>query len=136
VLTEHDPALTTTAAYVLGSVMLLPMAFIVAPFFPPPDLTSLAAWAVVAYQAFLGAVAHIWWYEGVKAVGPSRSAIFLNLQPMVGVLLAWLMLGERIVAAELAGAATVLAGVALTTWVPHADKAEATPPRTRSRQEF
>ncbi len=52
--------------------------------FPPaPDLGSPVAWAVVGYRAFLEAVAHVWWYEGVKAVGPSRLA---NVQPMVGVL--------------------------------------------------
>jgi drug/metabolite transporter (DMT)-like permease len=115
VLVEHEPALTTTAAYVLGSLMLLPMAFFMAPLFPAPDFTSPIAWAVVGYQAILGAIAHVWWYEGVKAVGPSRSAIFINLQPVVGVFLAWIMLGERVQAAELVGGAAVLAGVALTT---------------------
>ncbi|HYB41396.1 MAG TPA: DMT family transporter [Candidatus Methylomirabilis sp.] len=118
VLIEHDPALATTAAYVLGSLMLLPMAFVTAPFFPSPDLASPVAWGVVAYQAFLGAVAHIWWYEAVKEVGPSRSAIFMNLQPVVGILLAWLMLGERITTVEVIGTGAVLAGVALTTRPP------------------
>ena len=51
----------------------------------------------------------------MKEVGASRSAIFMNLQPIVGVLLTGLMLGERIGAAELAGGAAVLGGVALTT---------------------
>jgi len=115
VLAVHSPELATTAAYVLGSLMLLPMAFIMAPFFRSPDFASPVAWAVVGYQAFLGAVAHIWWYKGVKAVGPSRSAIFMNLQPVVGVLLAWVMLDERIEAAELIGGIAVLAGVGLTT---------------------
>ncbi len=120
VLTVHSPAVATTAAYILGSLMLAPMAFLAAPFFPAPDLRSPVAWAVVAYQAFLGAIAHVWWYEGVKAVGPSRSAIFMNLQPMVGVLLAWAMLGETIEWPEVAGGAAVLLGVALTTRQPAA----------------
>ncbi len=103
VLAEHDAAVATTAAYALGSLMLLPLPFITAPLFPRPDLTSVAAWAVVTYQAFLGAIAHVWWYRAVKEVGASRSAIFMNLQPIVGVLLAWALLGERVGAAELAG---------------------------------
>jgi drug/metabolite transporter (DMT)-like permease len=115
VLAEHDAAVATTAAYALGSLMLLPLPFITAPLFPRPDLTSGAAWAVVIYQAFLGAIAHVWWYRAVKEVGASRSAIFMNLQPVVGVLLAWALLGERVGAAELAGGAAVLGGVALTT---------------------
>jgi drug/metabolite transporter (DMT)-like permease len=120
VLAVHSAAVATTAAYVLGSLMLLPLAVLSAPWFPPPDLASPVAWAVVLYQAILGAVAHVYWYEGVKSVGPSRSAIFMNLQPVVGVLLAWAMLGERVGAVQLLGGAAVLAGVALTTRQPPA----------------
>jgi drug/metabolite transporter (DMT)-like permease len=115
VLAEFEPMLATTAAYVLGSLMLWPMAVVLAPLFPSPHLGSLSAWAVVGYQAFLGAIAHVWWYEGVRAVGASRSAVFLNLQPVVGVLLAWMMLGERVQTAALIGGVLVLAGVGMTT---------------------
>jgi drug/metabolite transporter (DMT)-like permease len=48
-------------------------------------------------------------------VGPSRSAVFLNLQPVIGVLLAWIMLGERVGITGVLGGAAVLGGVALTT---------------------
>ena len=120
VLTVHSPAVATTASYILGSAMLLPMTLVAAPFFPRPDFTSRIAWLVVLYQALLGAVAHVWWYEGVKAVGPSRAAVFLNLQPIVGVLLAWVMVGETIEWPEVGGGALVLLGVALTTRAPAA----------------
>jgi drug/metabolite transporter (DMT)-like permease len=118
VLAVHSPAVATTASYILGSAMLLPMALVAAPFFPRPDFTARTAWLVVLYQAFLGAVAHVWWYEGVKAVGPSRAAIFMNLQPVVGVLLAWAMLHEAVEWPEIGGGALVLLGVALTTQAP------------------
>ena len=65
--------------------------------------------------SILGSIAHIWWYEAVHAVGPSRSAVFMNLQPVAGVLLAWAMLGERITVSGVLGGAAVLVGVALTT---------------------
>jgi len=84
----------------------------------------VVAWTVVLYQAILGSVAHVWWYEAVHLVGPSRAAVFLNLQPIIGVLLAWVMLGERIGLSGVLGGAAVLAGVALTT-----KQARATPAR-------
>ncbi|MBI4608067.1 MAG: DMT family transporter [Candidatus Rokubacteria bacterium] len=115
VLTVHSPALATTAAYVLGSLMLVPLALATVPLFPAPRLSSATAWAVVLYQALLGALAHVWWYEAVKAVGASRSAIFMNFQPVVGVLLAAAMLGERPGPAQLLGGLAVLVGVTLTT---------------------
>ncbi len=117
VLAVHSPAVATTAAYVLGSLMLLPVPFLTARFFPPPDWAAPTAWAVVAIQGILGAIAHVWWYEGVHRVGASRAAIFMNLQPVVGVVLAWVMLGETIEPAEIVGGLAVLAGVGLTTRV-------------------
>ncbi len=115
VLAVHSPALATTAAYLLGALMLLPVPFLTARFFPAPDWTSPVAWGVVMTQAVVGAVAHVWWYEGVHRVGASRAAIFMNLQPVVGVVLAWGLLGETVEAAEILGGLAVLAGVGLTT---------------------
>ena len=115
VLGLHSPALVTTVSYMLGTLMLIPLAAATLPLFPPPRFASAAAWAVVLYQATLGAVAHVWWYEGVRAVGPSRSAIFMNFQPVVGVVLAAALLRETIGAAQIVGGIGVLLGVALTT---------------------
>ncbi len=115
VLAAHSPLLTTAAAYVLGTLVLVPIAVATAPLFPPPRLGSPVAWVVVLYQALLGAVAHIGWYEAVEVVGPSRSAVFMNLQPLLGLALAAGLLGERIGSWQLAGVAFVLLGVALVT---------------------
>ena len=50
-------------------------------------------------------------------VGPSQAAIFTNLQPIVGIVLAPLLLGERIGVWHVVGTLFVLAGVGLTTRV-------------------
>jgi drug/metabolite transporter (DMT)-like permease len=42
------------------------------------------------------------------------TAIFMNLQPLVGVALATLLLGERVGAAQVSGAFLILGGVWLT----------------------
>lgn len=115
VLLTHSPILTTTAAYICGTVMIVPLATVTAPLFPTPRLSAGVAWVVVLYQALLGAVAHIWWYRAVQIVGPSRSAVFMNVTPIVGIVLAAVMLGEPVGAWQVAGALLVLAGVALTT---------------------
>jgi len=104
--------------YSLGTLLILPTAVLTAPLFPTPRIGSLTAWAVVLFQGLLGAVAHIWWYEAVLVVGPSQAAIFTNLQPIVGIVLAPLLLGERITVWQVVGTLLVLAGVALTTRGP------------------
>jgi drug/metabolite transporter (DMT)-like permease len=115
VLAEYSPALATTAAYVIGTLLMIPTAVVTAPLFPPPRLTSAFAWGVVLYQAILGALAHVWWYRAIQVVGPSLSAMFLNLQPLVGVLLAWLIVGETVGVWQVIGGALVVGGVGLTT---------------------
>ena len=115
VLASHSPLIATTAAYVSGTVLMIPVAILTLPYFPAPRFQSSFAWSVVIYQAVLGAVAHVWWYRAVQVVGPSRTAIFLNVQPVVGLMLASTVLGERIGLAQIVGAACVIGGVALTT---------------------
>ena len=115
VLGGHSPALTTSAAYVCGTLILIPLAIVMAPLTPRPRLGSPIAWAVLLYHAIPGAVAHLWWYAAVERVGPSRAAIFMNVTPVVGIGMAALLVGEDIGPWQIGGAAMVLAGVALTT---------------------
>ncbi len=120
VLTRLSPRMATTAAYLIGTVFLVPLAVLAAPAFPPAVLTSVPAWGVVVFQGTLGTLSHVWYYRGVQAVGPSVTAIFMNLQPLVGVVLATLVLGEVVSLAQGLGAAAIVAGVWLTTRRPPA----------------
>jgi drug/metabolite transporter (DMT)-like permease len=115
VILTHSPALTTTAAYVAGTCVLVAEAALTAPLFSRPVLTSGRAWSVVLYHALFGAVAHIWWYRAVERVGASRAAVFLNVTPIVGVVMATTLLAEPVGIWEIVGTLLVLGGVALTT---------------------
>ena len=87
-----------------------------------PDLASqdwsAIGWQVWASLLYLGAfgtvLGFIWYYEGVKAIGASRTAVFNNLVPVFGVSLAALLLGEQVLASMVAGGVLVAAGVTLT----------------------
>jgi drug/metabolite transporter (DMT)-like permease len=115
VLGRYSPLLATTAAYVMGTLTLVPITVITTPLFPPPVFGSLLGWTVVSYHAVLGAIAHVWWYRGIETVGASRTAIFMNLQPVLGIALAAALTGEQIGPWQLVGGALVVGGVALTT---------------------
>jgi drug/metabolite transporter (DMT)-like permease len=118
VILTHSPELTTTAAYVAGTGILLAEAALTAPLYPRPALTSVRAWSVVVYHALFGAIAHIWWYRTVERVGASRAAVFMNVTPIVGVVLASTLLDEPVGPWEIVGTLLVLGGVALTTATP------------------
>ncbi|WP_300155561.1 DMT family transporter [Solidesulfovibrio sp.] len=103
---------------ILGAAMLL----------PPAAATGLAKEAVAAGPAtwgcllFFGVLAtgfgFSWYYEGVKALGPTRAGVFINLVPVTAVFLGWLLLGEPLSGDLIQGGLCVLAGVWLTNRRP------------------
>ena len=77
----------------------------------------LLDWRVWTSGFYLGAfgtvIAFIWFYEGIQAVGPSRTAIFSNLVPAFGVLFSVLLLGEPLLISMVVGGLITALGVSL-----------------------
>ena len=72
-------------------------------------------WTSIVYLAICGTViGFVWFYEGVKAVGPTRAGLFINFVPISAVILGFLILHEQITWSLAVGAALVLSGVCLT----------------------
>ena len=94
---------------------VIPVAVVVAPAFPPSRWASAPAWGVVLFQGTVGTLSHVWYYRGIQAVGPAVTAVFMNLQPVIGVTLATVVLGESLGVAQGLGATLILVGVYLTT---------------------
>lgn len=71
-------------------------------------------WAAVAYLGVFGTViGFVWYYEGVKTIGPSRTAVFNNLVPVCGTTLATVLLGEPVLPSMVVGGLLAIAGVML-----------------------
>lgn len=85
------------------------------------EWTSMSAleWGAIAYSA-LGAlvIAYVIWYRGVKHLGPTRTAMYANIQPAIALLVAWPLLAEVPSVWQLSGAVLVLAGVVLVRRSP------------------
>lgn len=64
-------------------------------------------------------------YESMRRIGAARTSLLALLGPVITVLLAWAVLGERLDAPAVAGFALVLAGVALLEF----RRSSASPPR-------
>jgi drug/metabolite transporter (DMT)-like permease len=58
-------------------------------------------------------IAYLLWYHGVRHIGPTRTALYGQLQPVIAVLFAWAVLGEVPTVWQGLGAALVLAGLVL-----------------------
>jgi drug/metabolite transporter (DMT)-like permease len=77
----------------------------------PGELTA-AGWGWLACLAVVSTVASIsLFFAGLRRVGPTTASILATVEPLVTVLLAFLVFGERLGAVQLAGGALVLAAV-------------------------
>lgn len=73
------------------------------------------AWGALAYASVLSLiVAYVIWNASVQKVGSSRTAIYMCVTPLVAAVVAWLVLGERLVPLQGAGAVLIVAGVLLS----------------------
>jgi drug/metabolite transporter (DMT)-like permease len=74
-----------------------------------------AGWAAAFYSGvFALVIAYFFWYRGVRVIGPTRTAMYTNLQPLIAVLVAWMVLGESPTPWQGVGAASIMSGLLLT----------------------
>jgi drug/metabolite transporter (DMT)-like permease len=79
------------------------------------DELSLGTWGAIVYAGLASMViAYLFWNRGVRLLGPTRTSMFGNLQPIFALVAARVMLGEKPGVWQLLGAAAIIAGVLLT----------------------
>ncbi len=113
--TERVPGMQLSAFTMLGgAVTLLIVAWPAMMHANWATLPTLG-WAAVLYSGvFALVVAYFFWYRGVRVIGPTRTAMYSNLQPVIAVLVAWIMLSEVPTPWQGVGAACILSGLFLT----------------------
>jgi drug/metabolite transporter (DMT)-like permease len=111
-LARHDPLRVAIAAGALSWIPLLPLAAL-EPLDPPRALPALGWVLLLAFlSSALGTVA---WNRALREVSAGTMAIFVFLQPLVGLTLGVLALGERAAASAVVGAALITFGVGVAT---------------------
>jgi drug/metabolite transporter (DMT)-like permease len=76
---------------------------------------GFAAWGAIFYASVLSmGLAYIFWYRGLRVLGPTRTAMYGNLQPVIAIGVAWLALREAPTVWQLIGTATIMSGLFLT----------------------
>jgi drug/metabolite transporter (DMT)-like permease len=116
-LAGRDPAAVTAVQFTAAAVMALPIAGLLegAPAAPgaPVKAAALAALAVG------GTVVPFWLFAfGQSRVPAELAGAYINLEPVVGAAVGWLAFGNSAALAQVAGAAVVLLGIALSTAPP------------------
>jgi drug/metabolite transporter (DMT)-like permease len=114
-LLETRSALTVTGySMAVGSLLYVPLAWS-----GLQDLrwstVPVSAWVALVLSALLALfVAYMIWYTAVQTIGGTRTAMYSNVTPVVAMVAAAIWIGEPITLRKLAGAAAVIAGLAVT----------------------
>lgn len=110
-----DQLSVTAYSILIGTLLMLPLSLLEA------GTANLAAigwpgWASILYLGVLStAAANLIYNRSLSYLDASQATTFLNLVPVVGVLIAVLFLGEPLLGWQLAGGALALVGVWLAT---------------------
>jgi DME family drug/metabolite transporter len=101
---HNAPARVLVWALGVGAVVLLPFVT-----FQP---MSLRAWTAVLFVSLVATYgAYLAYAHGLRRLPPSKAATIATLEPVVSVVAAYLVWGERLSLLGLAGAAAVIGGV-------------------------
>ena len=114
VMVNLSPLVSVTYSSVIGTLLLV---------FPATQEGmwgqlagfNMTAWLAVFYLGFFGTVlGFIWYYEGIKNLGPMKASIFINFVPISAIILSYFILKEPITVSLFGGAILVIMGVYLT----------------------
>lgn len=64
--------------------------------------------------------ANVLFFYAIKKIGPVRTGLYLNLQPVFTLLAAYILIGEQITVMKVLGLAVILAGLGITKITPRA----------------
>lgn len=105
--------LATTYIMLTGALVLVPAAGIEAVLVGPPRFTPLGVVMTLYLVLFCSVAAYLMWNRGLVVLGAARTAVYLYLQPVVAILIAMPVLGERISWDVALGGIVVLAGTVI-----------------------
>lgn len=76
-----------------------------------------SVWLALFYATFIAmVVAYLFYYRGLKVLGATRTSMYSNLQPLIAMGIAWVMLHEKPTGAQVAGAALIIGGLLLARY--------------------
>lgn len=112
--TETVAPVTLSAVTMLGGAV--PLVLVGIPQLMRVQWAAIPAsgWGAVLYAGVLAiALGYLAWYRGLRLLGPTRTAMYSNLQPVVALAVGALLLHEAPTAWQLLGAAATMLGLVL-----------------------
>jgi drug/metabolite transporter (DMT)-like permease len=98
-------------AYGVGTVTLLPLTWVYRSGFHLLQMSAVAWWSLTYMVVFSSVAAYLIYYHALTYISASRLSMFTYAEPVIAAFLGFLILGEPVTWAFVAGGALVLSGV-------------------------
>ena len=105
------------ATLMMFYVMLIGWVFTSILFFATENVSEISnltaqGWTAVAFLGvFCSGLAYIAWYDALQALTTAQTGVFLYIEPLVAVVVAFLILGEAITVASMLGGGIIFLGI-------------------------
>lgn len=96
---------------------MIPLAFATSGSIAATDWSNFGfpAFGALFYAGVISmGLAYVFWYRGLRVLGPTRTAVYSNLQPVIAILVAWIFLSEAPTVWQGVGTGTIMTGLFLT----------------------
>jgi len=111
-----SPLVITAGAVFWAAIMTTPLMVVEWRFLPVRGLDMPLLWGAVLYLGVVAtAGAFYLWNKGLSLVEAGTGSVFFFLQPVVGALLGWLVLGEHLTASFFTGGGVILLAVLIAS---------------------
>jgi drug/metabolite transporter (DMT)-like permease len=115
-LARYSALTVTTYAMVLGTLLLVPAALVEGLVGVLPQLDLQTVVLLVFLGVFGGALGFFLWTFALTRLTPTQVTVYINLNPLVAMVLAAVLLAEHLTIIFAAGFGVVLLGVLLVNW--------------------
>jgi drug/metabolite transporter (DMT)-like permease len=122
---RYNALTVTTYAMVFGTLLLLPAALVEGLVGVLPQLDGQTVALLVFLGVFGGALGFFLWTFALSRLTPTQVAVYINLNPLVAMVLAAALLAEHLTIMFVAGFGAVLMGVLLVNWPKRTQAASA-----------
>lgn len=110
----HLSAATLSSGALLMFIVALPQLAVLNFGAIPPS-----GWWALAYSTILAMiVAYLLYYRGIRVIGPTRTAVYGNLQPIIAIAVAWVLLRETPGLWQWVGTFLIMSGLLLSRSAP------------------
>ncbi|OGB61392.1 MAG: hypothetical protein A2Y94_07985 [Caldithrix sp. RBG_13_44_9] len=114
VMGKVSPLISVTYSSLIGTILLI-IPSVREGLAEKIFLFSGESWLGVIYLGFFGTVlGFLWYYQGIKSIGPMKASIFINFVPISALFLSYFLLQEPLNITLFFGTAMVVGGVYLT----------------------